>query len=250
MIFNPRNIILLFLLTYGMNLFAQGSGSDSMETITMHGTYYSDRFVGRKTSSGEVFMQDKFTAAHRTLKFGTLLLVTNPKNGKEVIVRINDRCPRSQVLDMTRRAAQQIGVSSHRVEVKVLPDHYRPLWEAQELLSELMSEGRLKAMVDIGLSAQKILSSRADTTEQADAKKTDNVAVYDLELLRNANLSDAKSQVRRIPVLYQEYVKYVNAGRPGGVSVVLELTSTKQRVEAVKKELQAMFPDSKIVPSK
>jgi len=250
MIFNPRNIILLFLLTYGMNLFAQGSGSDSMETITMHGTYYSDRFVGRKTSSGEVFMQDKFTAAHRTLQFGTLLLVTNPKNGKEVIVRINDRCPRSQVLDMTRRAAQQIGVSSHRVEVKVLPDHYRPLWEAQELLSELMSEGRLKAMVDIGLSAQKILSSRADTTEQADAKKTDNVAVYDLELLRNANLSDAKSQVRRIPVLYQEYVKYVNAGRPGGVSVVLELTSTKQRVEAVKKELQAMFPDSKIVPSK
>lgn len=196
MIFNPRNIILLFLLTYGMNLFAQGSGSDSMETITMHGTYYSDRFVGRKTSSGEVFMQDKFTAAHRTLKFGTLLLVTNPKNGKEVIVRINDRCPRSQVLDMTRRAAQQIGVSSHRVEVKVLPDHYRPLWEAQELLSELMSEGRLKAMVDIGLSAQMILSSRADTTKQADAKKTDNVAVYDLELLRNANLSDAKSQVR------------------------------------------------------
>ena len=70
------------------------SSTDTTTTHKMRGTFYSDRFVGRKTSSGEVFRQDRYTAAHHSLKFGTLLLVTNPKNGKQVMVRINDRCPK------------------------------------------------------------------------------------------------------------------------------------------------------------
>lgn len=71
------------------------SSTDTTASYTMRCTYYSDKFVGRKTSNGEMFTQDRFTAAHRTLRFGTLLLVTNPQNGKQVIVRVNDRCPKA-----------------------------------------------------------------------------------------------------------------------------------------------------------
>jgi rare lipoprotein A len=65
-----------------------------------------------KTASGERLNSSTLTAAHRSLAFGTRLLVTNKHNGKSVIVRINDRGPfiRGRVLDLSRAAAQNIGM--------------------------------------------------------------------------------------------------------------------------------------------
>ena len=67
-----------------------------------------------KTASGERMNPSAMTAAHRSLPFGTKLLVTNPKNGKSVMVRINDRGPfiRGRVLDLSKGAAQRIGIIS------------------------------------------------------------------------------------------------------------------------------------------
>ena len=67
-----------------------------------------------KTASGERMNPAKLTAAHKTLPFGTKLRVTNPKNGKSVVVRINDRGPfiRGRVLDLSKAAAQRIGIIS------------------------------------------------------------------------------------------------------------------------------------------
>jgi len=113
----------------------------------MRGTYYSDKFVGRKTSSGEVFRQDRYTAAHRTLKFGTLVLVTNPKNGQQVIVKINDRCPINNVIDLTRTAARAIGIGSSIVHVQVLPERYYPYWEQQDKLQDVMKKGEFLTYV-------------------------------------------------------------------------------------------------------
>ena len=64
-----------------------------------------------KTASGERMNPSAMTAAHRSLPFGTKLRVTNQKNGKSVIVRINDRGPfiKGRVLDLSKGAAQQIG---------------------------------------------------------------------------------------------------------------------------------------------
>ncbi|AXG73991.1 septal ring lytic transglycosylase RlpA family protein [Flavobacterium arcticum] len=69
-------------------------------------TYYADKFNGRKTSSGERFDNTKYTAAHKTLPFGTMVRVTNPANGKWVDVRVNDRGPHNQKLeiDITKKA--------------------------------------------------------------------------------------------------------------------------------------------------
>ncbi len=73
-------------------------------------SYYGNEFNGRLTSSGEIFDQSRFTAAHRSLPFGTFLLVTNLKNNASVVVRINDRGPfkMERVLDLSLAAAEEL----------------------------------------------------------------------------------------------------------------------------------------------
>lgn len=70
-----------------------------------------DGFHGRKTASGEIFDRNKLTAAHKTLPFGTLCRVTNRSNGRQVVVRINDRGPfvKGRVIDLSWAAAKRIG---------------------------------------------------------------------------------------------------------------------------------------------
>lgn len=86
---------------------------------------YSDRFGGRKTSSGQRFNQEKMTAAHRTLPIGTRVLVTNLHNNKSVEVYINDRGPfhRDRVIDLTSAAAAKLGMKKRgfaQVKLEVL----------------------------------------------------------------------------------------------------------------------------------
>lgn len=82
---------------------------------TSYASFYHDKFNGRKTASGEIFSNSKFTAANRTLPFGTNIKVTNLNNGKQVIVKINDRGPfhASRALDISKAAFDEIGDLSH-----------------------------------------------------------------------------------------------------------------------------------------
>lgn len=75
-------------------------------------SWYGPRFHGRPTASGEIYDQNVYTAAHRTLPFGTLVLVTNPTTKKSVLVRINDRGPfiPGRSIDLSRAAARAIGM--------------------------------------------------------------------------------------------------------------------------------------------
>ncbi len=88
----------------------------------MTASWYGPRFHGRKTANGEIYDQMAFTAAHKGLKFGTLLKITNPKNDKYVIVRVNDRGPYigGRQLDLSKAAALQLGMMKRGViKVKV-----------------------------------------------------------------------------------------------------------------------------------
>jgi rare lipoprotein A (peptidoglycan hydrolase) len=82
--------------------------SSTADTVTA--TYYSRRFHGRKTANGETFDRFALTAAHKTLPFNTILKVTNPRNNKSVVVRINDRGPfkNNRKLDLSYGAAREI----------------------------------------------------------------------------------------------------------------------------------------------
>ena len=75
-------------------------------------SYYGDRFHGRRTASGQAFNMHAMTAAHKTLPFGTRVLVTNPSNGKSVTVTINDRGPyaHGRTIDLSKAAATEIGL--------------------------------------------------------------------------------------------------------------------------------------------
>lgn len=76
-------------------------------------SYYGKKFHGRKTASGEIYDMYKLTAAHRTLPFGTRVLVTNLANGKSVVVKINDRGPfiKGRIIDLSYEAARRIGIT-------------------------------------------------------------------------------------------------------------------------------------------
>ncbi|MEL6738024.1 MAG: septal ring lytic transglycosylase RlpA family protein [Pseudomonadota bacterium] len=79
---------------------------------TRTASYYGKRFHGRRTANGERFDMNAMTAAHKTLPFGTRVLVTNPANGRSVTVRINDRGPfiRGRAIDLSRAAAEELGI--------------------------------------------------------------------------------------------------------------------------------------------
>lgn len=99
--------------------------SRSLGTQEGLASYYSAEFHGRKTSSGEIFDKDALTAAHRTFPFGTILLVTNQKNGKQVEVKVNDRGPvkPERIIDLSYGAAKEIDLVRDglvRVRIEVL----------------------------------------------------------------------------------------------------------------------------------
>ncbi len=75
-------------------------------------SWYGARHHGKRTASGEIFDQNKFTAAHRTLPWGSIVKVTNLDNGESVEVRINDRGPfkKGRIIDLSRAAARALGM--------------------------------------------------------------------------------------------------------------------------------------------
>ena len=93
-------------------------GSEQIGTAS----YYAREFQGRKTASGERYDMNRLTAAHRTYPFGTTLRVTHLGNGKNVVVRINDRGPfaRGRVIDLSLAAARRLDmVRSGTAQVRI-----------------------------------------------------------------------------------------------------------------------------------
>jgi len=88
-------------------------------------SFYSNKFNGRRTASGEIFHQSKMTCASNMLKMGTWIRVTNLRNDRSVIVKVNDRLhPKmKRIVDLTSAAAKKLGYTSAgltRVKVEVL----------------------------------------------------------------------------------------------------------------------------------
>ncbi len=100
-----------------------------VDSAVGYASFYANKFVGRKTASGEVFRQDRMTCAHNTLPLGTLVRVTNLSNSKSVVVRVNDRLHHrnARLVDLTTKAARQLGLQAGgivkvRVEVVKVQD--------------------------------------------------------------------------------------------------------------------------------
>ena len=103
------------------------SKQNKKNTKTLYGqaSFYSQKFEGRKTATGQTFTHKKFTAACNTLPLGTFVKVTNLRNGKTVIVQTNDRLHKktNRLIDLTLAGAKRLGFVSAgltRVKVEVL----------------------------------------------------------------------------------------------------------------------------------
>jgi len=120
-----KYLLLTFSFCFFAFYFLKAQDTAAMQADrTMYGiaSFYSDKFNGRKTGSGEIFSQTKFTAASNRFSFGTWLKITNLRNNKTVYVRVNDRMhPKmKRIVDLTRAAAQKIGmINAGITKVKV-----------------------------------------------------------------------------------------------------------------------------------
>ena len=128
-------ICLLILIIYTHDISAQGSQRIQVSSKNLpdalYGTasYYANKFEGRLTANGEVFSQQKMTAACNVLPLGTWIKVTNLHNGRSVIVKVNDRLhyKNKRLVDLSKIAAKKIGYMGRGLtKVKVEPLGKKP----------------------------------------------------------------------------------------------------------------------------
>lgn len=128
---------------------------------TGNGSWYGPGFNGKPTASGERFNQDDITAAHPTLPMPSLVLITNLKNGKQVVARINDRGPfhSSRIIDLSKKTAQIIGLKvTQPVRVQYLKK------ETDEYVAALLAGDVGK--LDMAEINRKYLENPADKQEE------------------------------------------------------------------------------------
>ena len=109
-----KMFLILLFITVAAYIYSQEKGL---------ATYYGKKFDKRKTTSGEIYYKDSLVCAHRTHPFGTLLKVRNPKNNKEIIVKVIDRGPfhKKRVIDLSYAVAKALDIIHHGVaEVEIL----------------------------------------------------------------------------------------------------------------------------------
>ena len=92
--------------------YASGEKAEIGLKIKGEASYYGPGFHGKQTASGEIFDQEDYTCAHKSLPFGTKLKVVRVDNGSSVVVRVNDRGPYvdGRILDLSVAAGKKIGL--------------------------------------------------------------------------------------------------------------------------------------------
>ena len=137
-------------------------------------TRYHNQFENRKTSSGERFSQKKYTAAHHNIKLGTYVLVVDTVTNKWVIVKVNDRCPRKNVIDLAAIAAERIGLTRRkgvsRVLLSTLGEGAEALWQGQDSMPAEYSDNLL-SMFKTGAKT----SSPTSVAENKETKPATNI---------------------------------------------------------------------------
>ena len=103
-----KRFIFLSLILTGIVVFSAAQVPDGNFRQEGIASWYGKEFAGKPTANGEIFNPDLFTAAHPSLPFGTILIVTNTQNSKQVAVRVNDRGPfvAARIIDLSSAAAE------------------------------------------------------------------------------------------------------------------------------------------------
>lgn len=179
-------------------------------------TYYHNMFENRRTSSGEIFTQKKYTAAHKTLPMHTIVKVTNLSNGRYVLVKVNDRCPKKGVIDLSYIAAKQISLhktGTARVKVEVMSEGYIDVLNQQY---EIFNEFEKAKISDT------IFNHKLDSLFLLKENMYNFALSYYVRLCSVENIEYIDSIEEQLPVSYKNMIKtekvlnldyyYVNIG--------------------------------------
>lgn len=158
-------------------------------------SYYGGMFNGRKTANGEIFNENKFTAAHKTLALGSYALVTNLRNGRKIVVRINDRGPFSgtRILDLSKGAARELrmlqsGVAKVKVEAMQVDRQGYIVGKGAESLYQIAKRNGLPLKIK---GEGKSFGFRADPT--ANKAKIDSPKKMNVKSMKQAVSSTSKT---------------------------------------------------------
>ena len=202
-----HKITLLICLLYFIG--AKNLHCQTNKIFSNTATFYHDKFENHRTSSGDVFKQNLFTAAHHSLPLNTIVKVTNKNTGKSVLVKINDRCPRRGIIDLTKSAFKRLGLRGNtQTNIEVLGKEYLDIWKIQDSLinrTELSYEEQVFHLDSL-----------------INDKKLNKDAIFYVRLATAEGKNEAKSILNSIPSkyislaktekIYNENFYYVNIG--------------------------------------
>jgi|GEM_PF-856449 len=221
-------------------------------------SWYGSKFDGRRTANGERYDMRKLTAAHPNLPFGTLVQVTNVENGRQVVVRINDRGPfgRRRVIDLSYAAARElrmVGPGTARVELAVIGkfDPMAPASPAQPIvLAAAPAPSRPDGASPVGPAAD-----AGNTAPGADSAE---IALTDAQAARAAVPSDsAGATAASIASVAQapERAGPARVGAAGAIgtggaqyhyTVQVGAFGEVERAEAMQQDLAGRYPEASV----
>jgi rare lipoprotein A len=170
-------------------------------------SWYGSPFHGRKTASGESYNMHARTAAHKTLPIGTFVLVRRPDNGKETVVRINDRGPfvRGRIIDLSCRAARDIGMigpGTARVEIVALEKGAQESEAGQASHAQFYTGNftvQVGAFLDRGRAEKLCRKLRAEYSRiSVTPVKRGEATFYRVQVGRYTSLASAEAAERRL----------------------------------------------------
>ena len=173
---NPILIALIFLFLMVKSIAAQQTG---------YACIYSSNLCGHAVATGEKLKCDELTAAHRTIKFGSKVRITNLENDKSVVVVINDRGPYSKkdIVDMTPSSAKKIGLTMNegrvRVKVEVLDKQAETEKEMAKVKAkkekaiekEHLAEAKAKAKKEKETEKKRLAQAKVKTKKEKEEKE-------------------------------------------------------------------------------
>ncbi len=250
-------IVIVIAIASSIDAAAQNyATSDTVTEYPNKGTYYHDKFEGRKTASGEIFDQNAFTAAHWRIKMGTHILVTNQNSGLQVIVKVNDRCPKRGVIDLSHRAATAIGIRGCQpVTVRLLPSGYEEKCLAQDAIFDSVYSPMHPDPSKTQQSPNAPNTSVAEQTEQdnetlkqVDTKNNDSDECYNLILCNVSTHGEAYNNILKLQKKYQNNAVVEPLEASSKLRVSLEVNLSLKQAKELLKSLLKTFPNAQIVP--
>ena len=188
-------------------------GAEELLTAETYASYYGEAFNGRPTSSGEIFDMNAYTAAHKTLPFGTFLEVTNLENGKKVVVRVNDRGPfvPNREIDLSKAAAKSLGMISRgitRVSIKMVDslDH-AALVATTDVYSDTTTESAPKGAHPVTDSQPEAVPVQKEAVSDIPAKGSDTAAETAPSKVTQAQASQPNTTQRQPSSVDQQTAK-------------------------------------------